>query len=171
MLERLPEIGADLLSRIPQLGAASLMVRYQNGLRADVDPESNDPMLVGARILHALNDLVRGTKELRSRGAALARLEKRQVHSPAILAGLRAAMGQEETRPPKLEHVSFADLEPGLILAEAVHTLDGRCLLGPGHEISAAQILKLRNYARTAGIKEPILVQIPDWMERDSMAA
>lgn len=52
-------------------------------------------------------------------------------------------------------------LEPGMILHEAISPAAGLMLLAAGNEVTEALIERLRRYAESSGVSEPIKALIP----------
>jgi hypothetical protein len=53
-------------------------------------------------------------------------------------------------------------LLPGMVLVEDVRTRAGALLITRGHEVSESLLVRLRNFAATVGVKEPLTVAVPD---------
>jgi hypothetical protein len=58
--------------------------------------------------------------------------------------------------------VLFERLAPGMVLDEDVRTTAGACLLGRGHEITAAMLERLANFREGVGLQEPLKVLAPE---------
>lgn len=54
--------------------------------------------------------------------------------------------------------VGLQSLQAGMVLAEDVRTNAGALLIAKGHEVSEGLMVRLRNFAATVGVKEPLLV-------------
>lgn len=57
--------------------------------------------------------------------------------------------------------VELLSLQVGMVLTDDVRTRAGALLIGRGHEISDGLLMRLRNFAATVGIKEPLQVAVP----------
>lgn len=58
--------------------------------------------------------------------------------------------------------MSIVGLQPGMVLVEDVRTRAGGLLITRGHEVSDALMVRLRNFASTVGVKEPLFVSVPE---------
>ena len=54
--------------------------------------------------------------------------------------------------------VGLLSLQTGMILVEDVRTTAGALLIAKGHEVSDGLLVRLRNFAATVGVKEPLMV-------------
>jgi DNA-binding NarL/FixJ family response regulator len=52
-------------------------------------------------------------------------------------------------------------LQPGMVLVEDVRTRSGALLISRGHEVSEGLLVRLRNFAATIGVREPLYVAQP----------
>ena len=84
VLDRIPQIGHDLLSNIPRLERVARIILYQNknydGSGFPVDLVSGEEIPHGARLLHILTDLLKQ--------------EEREPSRTAVLAGMRHTSGR-----------------------------------------------------------------------------
>lgn len=159
MLQRVPEVGYDLLRHVPRLEEVSEIVRFQARDFAAPDGPSGADLPVGARILRILNDLIAEVDGDRSAAEALEVLEGRaHAYDPEILVSLRRLTSKSTKLARTTRAIAFGDLCAGHVLAAPLKTRDGRRLLREGHVISHALMAKLENYSRTTGLVEPIEV-------------
>ena len=165
LISHIPERGADLLHQIPSFRNVSKILRYQgknfDGSGLPNDSVAGERLPLGARILKVLNDLFRLKDGGKAQEEAISDMENGgrrydpelleiaahcfEVNVPANIAG--------NTRP-----LTVRDLRPGQLLVSNVLTEDGVLLIRDGQVISARLLHKLRNFAFTSGIKEPIYV-------------
>ena len=170
MLERVPEIGHGLLSKIPRMENVAKSVLYQNkafdGTGLPSDGVSGQRIPRGARLLKLLNDLAKIEAKGIPRVAALEVLRSHAgQHDPEVLdAALRCfdptAHPSEETENPPLP-VTFKQLQVGWILAANVETPDGSLIVCAGNEVTPMLMERLRNFASTFGLSEPLYVHAP----------
>jgi hypothetical protein len=84
------------------------------------------------------------------------------IYDPTLLSAVRAALAGAaildltSARPPA--SVALKDLAPGMVLRSNVKTTDSMLILSAGHKITGLTLEKIRNFALTVGIVEPILV-------------
>lgn len=164
----LPEIGRDLLTRIPRLEKVAELVWLQNkdydGSGYPAKTVSGDIIPLGARILHFALDLT----DLEARGstrrdAILALQGKKGCYDPKVIAAARNVFlrALDETPaslvlPVSIRHES---LHVGDILMEDLNTSDNRLLIKAGETLSGTLVKRVRNYAQLVGIREPIKVK------------
>jgi response regulator RpfG family c-di-GMP phosphodiesterase len=153
LVDRLPELSARIIESIPRMGPVVEAIRAQR--------EPFDPALpLAARILRVAADL----DELEAQGVpsreAYALLRSRTgCYDPEVLAVLD---GQPTTGGGSgaVIEVGVGDLTVGLVIARDVMDDTGRLLVGRGQHVSEALLDRIRNYATTVGIDEPLLVMM-----------
>ena len=158
MMARVPDVGADLVARIPRMEQVAEMIRHQN---KSLDQEAS----TGARILTAL----RAHQSFKSRGlteeAALARMRRTEgVYDPKVLEALsynirlnEGSKVEEEIMP---KAIPFTKLRTGNVLAAPIETMEGSRLIRERLPISTIVLERLKNYNETVGLREPILIYV-----------
>lgn len=58
--------------------------------------------------------------------------------------------------------LEIQSLVPGMVLVDDVRTRAGALLITRGHEVSESLLVRLRNFAATVGVREPLTVAVPD---------
>lgn len=169
MLTRTPEIGQHLLANIPRLESVAQIVLYQNkhfdGTGFPADGVAGERIPMGSRILKLLADLAEIESDPEQRHKALEIVRSRAGwYDPGVvqaastrfshLAGPSPA-GVTPSRP-----VGVNELRLGQILVSDVETRDGLLLLGGGSRVTGAYLVRIRNFARLVGIREPIMVEV-----------
>lgn len=164
---RVPEVGYNLLRKIPRLEEVANIIRYQqknfDGTGVPDEQIAGSAIPQGARMLKVLIDLAEIEAGKVARNEALAMLQRRQGHyDPAILAAFAPAVADASASKPAYKTVSvpLTELTCDDILAGDIETLDGHVLLAADRRLSEVLLERLNNYAATAGIKEPILVKV-----------
>lgn len=61
--------------------------------------------------------------------------------------------------------ITIQGLQAGMVLVEDVRTRAGGLLITRGHEVSDGLMVRLRNFAATVGVREPLMVAVPDEAE------
>jgi hypothetical protein len=165
LIAHIPERGADLLQQVPSFHHVARAVRYQgknfDGSGLPNDSVAGERIPLGARVLKVLNDLFRLKDAGKTQNEAIAEMKSGgrrydpelleiasacfQVNVPANIVG--------NTQP-----LTVRDLRPGQLLVSNIVTEDGVLLIRDGQVISARLLHKLRNFAFTSGIQEPIYV-------------
>lgn len=164
----LPEVGRDLLTRIPRLEQVAELVWLQSknydGSGYPAKTVSGDLIPLGARILHFALDLA----DLESRGTprkeAIAALHGRKgCYDPKVVSAARSAFlkSQDDAAASLVLPVSIRQesLRTGDVLMEDLMTSDNRLLIRAGEVLSDTLVKRVRNYAQLVGIREPIKVK------------
>lgn len=175
LVERLPEIGAELLHHIPRLESVAAIVRYQHqgydGSGVPQDGLVGSDIPNGARVLRLLTDLVSLELALGSRDSALAALKERSgIYDPGLLAialkcfERKAGDAVSENGMPfagpvtEVRRVMLHELRIGQVLASPVETQGGILLAKAGTRLTLVGLHRLQNFAELNPIREPIEV-------------
>jgi response regulator RpfG family c-di-GMP phosphodiesterase len=170
LVAQLPETAARLLANIPRLEGVARIVRYQHkkydGTGLTSDEVKGETLPFGSRLLKILADLTELQAGHRSRSQALNEMETRQGwYDPALLGAVREFYGMGATARaatgPSLS-ISICDLSPGMVLHANVETKEGTVILYAGHYLTEMTLEKIKNFDRVAGLKEPLLVEVPE---------
>lgn len=170
VFRKVPQIGHDLLVRIPRLANVARIVLYQNkwydGGGYPSDDVSGENIPLGARMLKVLGDRLT--------------LEADGVVKQRALETMRATPGLYDTRllnecfavfPAFLANAISAehpvrtllvkDLVADQVVVSDITTPYGVVLVGSGHRLTEMVLERLRNYEILGEIKQPVLVQDP----------
>ncbi|MCK4546249.1 MAG: response regulator [Candidatus Eisenbacteria sp.] len=170
-----PALASDLLSHIPRMEEVAEIVACQEErfdcTQSRQDSGRGERIPLGARVLKVVLDFDMLEATGITRDKALARLRGRSGwYDPEALTALESVVGVEaESR--KIRGVSIWELTPGMILAEEVRTGSDMLLMTRGQEVSQALIERIKGFAGRSGIREPILVQMPEMEEAETPAA
>jgi len=168
MFKRVPEVGAELLSKIPRLENVAAYVRYQekcyDGRGLPLDDVRGKEIPVGARILKAATDLCHLAGENGSTLTALAEMETTEgVYDPDVLAALKIVLrGASETAAAGVTEdarVRLQDVKPGDVLKDPVRTSEGMVLVPAGTVITPMVKEKLLNFAQIMDVSEFVAVE------------
>lgn len=141
LFERHPQLGAELIRRIPRLEDVAAIVEAQHQM-FDTDP----PPPMGARILKVALDYDALISAGVTEGSAIARLRARTGwYDPAVLDVLERRV--RATPPPAVRKVPVAELEPGMVLAEDVRLPSGALVLCRGQEVTPILRERLKNFS------------------------
>lgn len=164
---RVPQVGHDLLSKIPRLEAVARIVLYQNknfdgtGFPGDAVQGAEIPL--ESRIIRALADLAPLEAAQVPRFKALEQLRQRTgVYDPQVLEAVARCLQPEgasvkAVRPAVA--VDLAELRSGQELAANIVTIQDILIVAAGTRITPLILERLRNFASLSGLKLPILVQ------------
>jgi response regulator RpfG family c-di-GMP phosphodiesterase len=167
---RVPELGARLLANIPRLESVSRIVLYQHknfdGSGFPHDEIAGQDIPIGARILRVLADLDEMESKGKPRHTALEEMRQGQgCYDPAVINAAFASFDiylPDASPAPKQDRAVFLkDLHPGGVLLADVKTRDDNLIVKAGTTVSPALLERLRNFARIAGVREPILARVP----------
>ncbi len=160
-----PQAARTLLEKIPRLDVIARIIENQyTPPRFDGDvhnlQSTDDAVAIGAQILKLAMEYDHLTQQKISPRDAVLTLRKRtDKFHPQLLAALHTLPGAEEA--VYIREVSVLQLQEGMILADDVVATSNIRLAGSGLTITAPLLIRLQNYARGIGIKEPILVYVP----------
>jgi response regulator RpfG family c-di-GMP phosphodiesterase len=161
MITRVPEIGFNLLVKIPRLEPVARTILYQNkhfdgsGFPRDVIGGINIP--IGARIFKVISDIMQLEERGATKGEILEEMKSRSgIYDPMVL---KTAISVLIDAPPKGSvAVEVKDLKIGHVLMAALETLEGTLLVAAGSSISDSLLERIRNFSQLNEIKEPIYV-------------
>jgi CheY-like chemotaxis protein len=153
-----PENGARFLGNIPRLENVAEMIRCQQTVRPDSAPAGIAQK--GACMLRIALELDRQMLQMVPYEVALSNAQSALLGFPQEM--LRAL---EDYSPPKLAYeikrLQISELRPSMIVEDNVATKDGNLMIIPrGTALSVALIERVRNFAKTRGIVEPIHVRV-----------
>jgi hypothetical protein len=144
-----------ILSAIPRLEDVALIVAQQSG---DVT-QGPEWVQRGARLLRLAirleNRLSRGSSLVQALDAMSSAADDEER---GYLDALRAHGADSERMERRALRVG--ELQPQMTLDEDLRTRDGTLVLPKGHELSAILIERLRQFASSRGLEEPIQVRV-----------
>lgn len=158
-----PQIGHDLIAKIPRLKGAAEIIAYQqkcfDGSGIPNDGTYGDHIPFGARILKLVIDVVQLISAEKSTDDVWASIHERKGwYDPSLVDALAAVLDVEYV----IKSVEINDLEENMILDEHVVTQSGEVLLARGQEVTASLRERLNKFSETAmGVREPIRVRCP----------
>jgi response regulator RpfG family c-di-GMP phosphodiesterase len=168
MLQRLPEIGANLLGNIPRLESVAAIVRYQrkhyDGSGIPEDNLAGEDIPLGARILRVLQDLAQFESETQDKAGAFATMRlKDGVYDPQVLESAVACFDVYPEAAKVDQHVirpvTLKDLTVGQTLGSNVETSEGILVAAAGTELTRMVLHRLRNFAELNPLKEPLYIK------------
>jgi len=164
LYESHPLIAFNLISNIPRLEKVAEIIRYQekhfDGSGIPADSRKGESIPLGARILKVANDFDLLTARDLPKIKAFHKLREQSCcYDPKILDALRTFIDKEAVYFVK--DITVSELDVYMIIEEDIRTKDGQLVIAKGHEVGPMMLDRLKSFARTRGIKEPIRVQIP----------
>jgi hypothetical protein len=160
-----PERTARLLLKIPRLEVVAGIIRGQ--LKASPDQPVPEQAKLGADILHVALEFDRKLYLGGSAGAALTQLRVLGRVERRILDEL------EGYSPPEMAYevkrLRIRDLRVGMILENSITGHDTSMLiLKKGTVLNDTWIERLKNYAVTQGVREPLDIRVPSVLGMDN---
>lgn len=165
MFEAHPKMGGDLIGNIPRLEVIAEIIAYQekhfNGSGMPEDDKMGQRIPLGARVLKIALDFDTLISAGRSSPEAYSIMQTREGwYDPSVLEALTHIVDLKSTQD--ISFVNVEDLTTNMILADDVKTASGMLLISKGQEATPSIQMRLLNYKRARGIREPIKVVVPN---------
>lgn len=167
MMAQHPQVGHDLLARIPRLEGVAAAIAYQNknfdGSGSPTDAKAGKDIPIGARVLKAVTDLDHlESQGMASRDAVEAMKHNTRLYDPEVLNALESAIILMQAGDRyRIKEAQVRELTSNMIFATNVLSAQGLLLVSKGQEASPPLLLLLRNYLINGAIREPLKVLIP----------
>jgi hypothetical protein len=160
-----PEVGFQLLSRIPRLESVAEMIRLQQVETANWAKDETAER--GARMLKTAQELDRRT--LRGAPFQTACDQLRAAPGKYPTAMLDALKDYSPSRVHfEVKRLAASQLLPGMILEDNVVTEDGSLtVISKGTTLTVTLVERVRNFAKTRGVRDPIQVRAPQRSYQD----
>jgi len=163
LFEMHPMVGSDLVRKIPRMERIAQMICYQekrfDGRGVPRDTLHGEESPLGARILKVVLDFDILEAKGVPRAKALNDLKERVGwYDPEILDVLEEVLQVTSTEQIKL--VMVKDLDVDMVLTEDIESESGILLISKGLEMNNLILTGLKNFARSARVKEPIRVLV-----------
>jgi ActR/RegA family two-component response regulator len=160
-----PAVAERLLENIPRLEKAARMIRNQSNApppeeRSESLFAETDGVTMGTAILRAALEFDRLTNAGRPRHDALMQMGQSGLFHTRLLDALETVDVQSVQR--KVLRLRVTELNTTMIANQDICTSNGVLLLPKGEDLSMPMIEKLRGFARTVGIPQPLSVLVPN---------
>ena len=147
--EKFPEIGAQLIDKIPRLEGISEIIRYQNkgydGSGVPEDGVIGAEIPLGARILKPVTDLVNAETAGLEGEEVIAQLKSNShLYDPEILKILETVVGSFSQRI--IKKISVTQLSDNMVIASDIVSNSGTLLVKKGQTLSPSMIERLMNF-------------------------
>jgi len=157
-----PQVGHDLIAKIPRLEGVAGIIAYQqknfDGSGIPYDGKRENQIPFGARVLRLVIDVVQLISAAKSTGEALCIIREREgFYDPSLVNALAVVLDIEYV----IKSVEIEHLEDNMVLDEHVVTQSGQVLLARGHDVTSSLRERLRRFATTVRVQEPIRVRCP----------
>ncbi|MDR3553197.1 MAG: response regulator [Syntrophobacteraceae bacterium] len=159
-----PFVASDLLANIPRMESVSEIIAFQqknfDGSGAPADPRKGEDIPLGARILRVVLDFDTLLAKDHDKLGSVEQLKARTgLYDPLAVAALAEVIKTEESFTKA--SLKASELRDGMVLYGDVVLLNGRLLAPRGYKVNRTLRERLRSFAETHGIKEPIAVLVP----------
>jgi hypothetical protein len=148
-------VGHDLLAQIPRLELVARMVANQE-TKWTHSAAKPDAAMMGAALLKVARDFDEQITRGGESGPALAAMKRSLHYNPEFINALRQVDVEEPHRTLRL--VNLAQLRTKMIVHSDVRARNGLLLLAKDQEVTETAIARLRSFAQTVGIVEPLQV-------------
>lgn len=165
MLERAAGVPRQLLRHLPRIEP---VLELLDALALD-DPLTSPLQSLESAALRLAALVERKLTAGEPLDAVLAALEREPGNARVLVEALRRIGGLLMGARPQRQ-LDIQGLQPGMVLVEDVRTRAGALLITRGHEVSESLLVRLRNFAATIGVKEPLTVAVPDERELERAA-
>ena len=162
ILDRVPQVGSELLKQIPRLRNVAQIIRYQNknydGSGIPVDSISRSEIPFGSRILRVLGRLVALEAKEMPTFRAIETLQRwPNLYDPVIVEAVAACF--VKTSPALKGGIAASELRVGHVLASDIVSTDGVLIMSAENKITSFALEKIKNFVDLGGIQEPIFVK------------
>jgi hypothetical protein len=149
------QVGFDLLGKIPRLEVVARMVAGQEAVWTP-GANKSDAAAIGAHLLKVARDFDEQMTRGAESGAALAAMKRNRDYNAEFLGALQEVHVEESQRA--VRSVSLAQLRTHMIMQADVRGKNGLLLLAQGQEVTDSAVARLKSFAQTVGIVEPLRV-------------
>lgn len=166
MFQQHPQVGHDLLVRIPRMERVARIISMQNirfrDHRSNGADTNRDPVTTGAMILNLALDFDRMCDSGHTERQAFAELSGRiDWYDPVVLAALGQVLEDEGEGTYVPQTLKVVELKPGMFLNEPVFTAQGMLLVAKDQEVEFSLILRLTNFVEAGVIDDLFQVRVP----------
>lgn len=147
-----PELGAQLLRNIPRLDQVTEIIANQDNIDDKDAP-------IGSRIINMVKKYDLMICNDSPLAEIIATLRENEVkYGPQLLDVFESIISKEVDQSEVTLEISA--LKTGMVVDQNVLTNDNLLLINKGQELTDASILRLINYGKSCGVKEPIKVRL-----------
>ena len=159
-----PFVASELVGKIARMGQVAEIIRlqdkYYDGLGVSGDNRKGNDIPMGASILKVALDFDLLESSGKTKMQAFDQLKQRKGwYDPKVIAALKVAFSGDIKH--EIKNAVVAELRHGMILDEDIWTVGDVLLVSKGQEVNDAIIMRIENFAKTVGVREPFRVLIP----------
>lgn len=159
-----PFVAYDLIAKIPRMRQVAEIIKlqdkYYDGYGVQGDTKQNNTIPMEARILKVALDFDALESAGKSKAEAFDDLKQRKGwYDPTVIDAMKAAFAREikyERKPAVV-----ADLQEDMILAEDIQSSQDVLVASKGQHVTQSMIMRLQNFVKTGGIRQPFMVLLP----------
>lgn len=168
IIARVPQVGHDLLSKIPRLETVARIVLYQNknfdGTGFPADSVKGSEIPIESRIIRVLSDLAHLESKKSARFKGLEHLrEQKGLYDPQVMETVGRYFELETQTTAATQKAPLArevaDLHAGQVLTADIRTTQDILIVGAGIKLTPLILERLRNFASLGGLKLPIYIE------------
>ena len=168
VVAKLPQIGSELLGKIPRLEGVARIVQYQDknfdGSGFPEDKVAEQEIPAGSRIIKIFNDLAHLSSAEMSKYKLLKVMkERRGFYDPVLLEQIFplfiSPYAASQVDSENAEAVPVRKLRAGDKVVANIETQDGQVVVAAGNRLSPTFMRKIEIAASLKGIKEPIYIE------------
>lgn len=155
-------VAGRLLARIPRLEQVSSIVAAQHTwatVPVDVQPAALGVVDIGVQMLEIAGAFDQGLIRGLGRDGALSEIKSRRKFNLSLVATLRSVEVPEFGSQTRM--VGLQELRRGMIIDGEIRGKNGILLYTKGQEVTDTLIERLRNFAVSTGVVQPISVLLP----------
>jgi len=163
-----PFVAYDLIAKIPRMKRVAEIIKFQDkyydgyGVPGDTQQEKTIPM--EASILKVALDFDALESAGKSKAEAFGEMKQRKGwYDPTVIDAMKAAFAKEIQY--EIQMAVVADLREGMILAEGIQSSQHMLLASKGQQVTQSMVMKLQNFSKTGGVREPFSVLLPMTLE------
>ena len=158
-----PSVAQELVAVVPRLETVAEMIRAQldpiDTSALPDDPEDWDPTVLGSRVLFGALLFDRSVTQGQSPSTVVQQLRKEKTDLPGFLLDALERVEIEQEQLTRTS-VNAQQLVSGMVLDADARRCDGFLVAAKGTKLSPALVLRLRNFAESAGLDEPLRVLV-----------
>ena len=155
-----PGVASSLLSKIPRLEPIAWMIGHQDKAVSETEAAQVGEMRQGAEILRMILAYEKEIHSGVSRTEAAHTLSRQNRNfSPKFFEALVTLDPNAEESGVRRYQID--DLTPGMIIQQELRSVSGTLLVSKGQEVTAAVILKLKNFLSRRAIGNEVSVSLP----------
>jgi CheY-like chemotaxis protein len=152
------ELGARLLSHLPRLAPAGMMLAGQGALSSRLGP-ADDIVSIGTRLLRVVTAYDTLIASGLPTSVVIERLETDPASYPPAMVSALDSLGSTSAGTAWV--VATKDLKVGMVFEEDLRATDNSLLASRGQEVSAALVGRIATVRDAVGVQEPVRVRVP----------